>query len=127
MQSIIIRADEAQGSGPHLESLHEHVSASSVAEAVPLVLHVLHCHVAVPVRHVGLVGRPALPGAAGVHVGAVLGHSVGAALLVVAVTAPQDLGVRALVMREVQTVHPAESLARVALRHLEASPLLLER
>ena len=30
-------------------------------------------------------------------------------------------------MRKVQTVHPTESLARITLRHLEVSPVLLER
>ena len=75
----------------HLETLHEHVSTRSVAEAVPLVLHVLNGHVALTISH---VSGPALPGAGGVHVGAVLGHGVSAALLVVVVPAHQVLRVQ---------------------------------
>ena len=44
---------------------------------------------ALTIRH---VASPALPGAGGVHVGAVLGHRVCAALLAVAVLADQLLG-----------------------------------
>ena len=76
---------------PHLETLHEHVSARSVAEGAPLVLHVLNGHVALTISH---VTRPALPGAGGVHVGAVLGHGVSAALLVVVIPAHQVLRVQ---------------------------------
>ena len=75
-----------------LKALHEHVCARSVAEVVPLVLHVLNGHVALG-RPVGLP-CPALPGAAGVHVGAVLGHGVGAALLASAIPAHQVLRVK---------------------------------
>ena len=51
----------------------------------------LNGHVALTIRH---VARPALPGAGGVHVGAVFGHRVCAALLAVTVPAQQLLGVQ---------------------------------